>query len=139
MLRRLFWLNLALFLALTFDISHGDVDDYHDSALEVKDDYANKKCSDFENDGFRCAPFYGCLSGEIITNGATLINIRWVSILISIGLKDVFLKDQQSIKFKFIAVKSTIFNRKKTFSKYIHKFYRANYKVFRHLKCAICG
>ena len=80
MLRRQFWLNLALFLALSFDISHGDDEDnYYDSALEVKDEYAKKKCRDFEYDGFRCAPFYGCLAGEIITNGATLINIRWVS------------------------------------------------------------
>jgi hypothetical protein len=79
MLRRQFWLNLVLLSALSFDISHGDEEKYYDSALEVKDEYANKKCIDFEYDGFRCAPFYGCLAGEIITNGATLINIRWVS------------------------------------------------------------
>jgi hypothetical protein len=42
----------------------------------VKDDFAKKKCSDFESDGFSCVPFHGCLAGEIITNGATIINIR---------------------------------------------------------------
>merc|ERR1712037_451816 len=35
-----------------------------------------KKCSDFASEGFSCVPFYGCLAGEIITNGATLINTR---------------------------------------------------------------
>ena len=42
----------------------------------MKDAYANKKCSDFQTDGFECVPFYACFAGEIITNGATLINIR---------------------------------------------------------------
>ena len=42
----------------------------------MKDAYANKKCSDFQSDGFECVPFYACFAGEIITNGATLINIR---------------------------------------------------------------
>ena len=42
----------------------------------MKDEFAKKKCSDFESDGFICVPFYGCLAGEIITNGATIINIR---------------------------------------------------------------
>ena len=42
----------------------------------MKDEYAKKKCSDFASDGFSCVPFYGCLAGEIITNGATLINTR---------------------------------------------------------------
>ena len=42
----------------------------------MKDEYAKKKCSDFISDGFSCVPFYGCLAGEIITNGATLINTR---------------------------------------------------------------
>ena len=47
-----------------------------DPALVVKDEFAKKKCSDFESDGFSCVPFHGCLAGEIITNGATIINIR---------------------------------------------------------------
>merc|ERR1712008_73056 len=47
-----------------------------DPALVVKDQFAKKKCSDFESDGFSCVPFHGCLAGEIITNGATIINIR---------------------------------------------------------------
>lgn len=47
-----------------------------DPALVVKDEFAKKKCSDFESDGFICVPFYGCLAGEIITNGASIINIR---------------------------------------------------------------
>merc|ERR1712008_221332 len=47
-----------------------------DPQLVVKDEYAKKKCSDFKSDGFSCVPFYGCLAGEIITNGATLINTR---------------------------------------------------------------
>ena len=42
----------------------------------MKDEYAKKKCSDFASEGFSCVPFYGCLAGEIITNGATLINTR---------------------------------------------------------------
>ena len=42
----------------------------------MKDEFSKKKCSDFESDGFICVPFYGCLAGEIITNGATIINIR---------------------------------------------------------------
>ena len=42
----------------------------------MKDQFAKKKCSDFESDGFSCVPFFGCLAGEIITNGATIINVR---------------------------------------------------------------
>ena len=44
--------------------------------LIVKDDFINKKCSDFQTDGFECVPFYACVAGEIVTNGANLINIR---------------------------------------------------------------
>ena len=42
----------------------------------MKDEFANKKCSDFESDGFSCVPFHACLAGEIITNGATIMNSR---------------------------------------------------------------
>ena len=84
MFQRQSLLNYALILATIFDNSLGqyDYEDYPDyeikdySALAIKDDYANKKCSDFESDGFSCVPFYGCLAGEIITNGATIINFR---------------------------------------------------------------
>ena len=84
MLQRQFWLNVVLTLTLIFDNSLGqyDYEDYPDyeikdySALAIKDDYAKKKCSDFESDGFNCVPFYGCLAGEIITNGATILNFR---------------------------------------------------------------
>merc|ERR1712008_130447 len=68
-----------------YDYSYSGESEYYDDyvyessddpALVVKDEFANKKCSDFELDGFSCVPFYGCLAGEIITNGATIINIR---------------------------------------------------------------
>ena len=38
----------------------------------------NKKCTDFEEDGYRCVPFYACKDGKIITNGASLITIRTI-------------------------------------------------------------
>jgi len=61
-----------------------EYDDYYDEnfytsddpALVVKNDFVNKKCSDFQPDGFECVPFYACVAGEIVTNGANLINIR---------------------------------------------------------------
>jgi len=68
-----------------YDYSYSGESEYYDDyeyvssddpALVVKDQFAKKKCSDFESDGFSCVPFYGCLAGEIITNGATIINIR---------------------------------------------------------------
>merc|ERR1712008_532165 len=68
-----------------YDYSYSGESEYYDDyvyessddpALVVKDEFAKKKCSDFESDGFSCVPFYGCLAGEIITNGATIINIR---------------------------------------------------------------
>ena len=34
------------------------------------------KCDEFRNDGFRCVPYYACKGGEIITNGAGLLNTR---------------------------------------------------------------
>jgi len=68
-----------------YDYSYSGESEYYDDyvyessddpALVVKDEFAKKKCSDFESDGFSCVPFHGCLAGEIITNGATIINIR---------------------------------------------------------------
>merc|ERR1711956_41209 len=68
-----------------YDYSYSGESEYYDDyvyessddpALVVKDEFAKKKCSDFESDGFTCVPFYGCLAGEIIKNGATIINIR---------------------------------------------------------------
>merc|ERR1712008_243185 len=68
-----------------YDYSYSGESEYYDDyeyessddpALVVKDQFAKKKCSDFESDGFSCVPFHGCLAGEIITNGATIINIR---------------------------------------------------------------
>jgi len=63
------------------DYNYEDYYDYpsrtsDDPELIVKDAFTNKKCSDFKIDGFECVPFYACFAGEIITNGATLINIR---------------------------------------------------------------
>ena len=68
-----------------YDYSYSGESEYYDDyeyessddpALVVKDQFAKKKCSDFESDGFSCVPFFGCLAGEIITNGATIINVR---------------------------------------------------------------
>merc|ERR1712008_513498 len=68
-----------------YDYSYSGESEYYDDyvyessddpALVVKDEFAKKKCSDFESDGFSCVPFHSCLAGEIITNGATIINIR---------------------------------------------------------------
>ena len=33
-------------------------------------------CKEFDVDGYRCVPYYGCYNGEIITNGKGVINIR---------------------------------------------------------------
>jgi len=33
-------------------------------------------CSDYERDGYECVPYYQCNNGEIITDGAGLIDIR---------------------------------------------------------------
>ena len=36
---------------------------------KVTEDLENKKCTEFNEEGYRCVPFYACKGGEIITNG----------------------------------------------------------------------
>jgi hypothetical protein len=43
---------------------------------KVTADLENKKCTEFNEEGYRCVPFYACKGGEIITNGAGLANVR---------------------------------------------------------------
>ena len=40
------------------------------NALEVIEELEEKKCSDFDDDGYRCVPFQSCKDGEIVTSGA---------------------------------------------------------------------
>ena len=42
----------------------------------VKEDLDNKKCSEFENDGYQCVPFFACKDGEIVTNGIGILATR---------------------------------------------------------------
>ena len=42
----------------------------------VKEDLDNKKCSEFENDGYQCVPFFACKNGEIVTNGIGIFATR---------------------------------------------------------------
>ena len=48
----------------------------------VKEDLDNKKCSEFENDGYQCVPFFACKDGEIVTNGIGILATRGNLILI---------------------------------------------------------
>ena len=36
---------------------------------KITEDLENKKCTEFNEEGYRCVPFYACKGGEIITNG----------------------------------------------------------------------
>ena len=45
-------------------------------AKQVRKDLANKKCSEFAEEGYRCVPYYACNDGEILTHGQQIISIR---------------------------------------------------------------
>ena len=45
-------------------------------AKQVRKDLANKKCSEFADEGYRCVPYYACNDGEILTHGQQIISIR---------------------------------------------------------------
>jgi len=44
--------------------------------ISVNEDASNRNCTDFEQDGYRCVPFYGCKGGQIITSGYGIADIR---------------------------------------------------------------
>ena len=43
-----------------------------------KVDTSGGSCSDYKADGYECVPYYQCEDGEIIDDGAGLIDIRFV-------------------------------------------------------------
>ena len=43
-------------------------------------------CSDYKADGYECVPYYQCEDGEIIDDGAGLIDIRFVQPLVTRNL-----------------------------------------------------
>ena len=46
-----------------------------------KIDFESKKCTEFNEDGYRCVPFYACEDGIIITKGVGILNIRAGSVM----------------------------------------------------------
>ena len=40
------------------------------------EDGTERNCTDFEKDGYKCAPFFACKGGEIIINGKGFLHIR---------------------------------------------------------------
>ena len=41
----------------------------YEGPKKITEDLENKKCTEFNEEGYRCVPFYACKGGEIITNG----------------------------------------------------------------------
>ena len=73
-----------------------DVNDYgsnnHNVGVptDIKVDDSYKECKFYAEDGYRCVPYYSCENGEIIIDGAGLLNPRFG------GLNDVELNPETS-------------------------------------------